>query len=170
MTHCKYVVNNSTFQARCFDLPLLRVLANLVFIAVYCTNTANCSTFNNNEQQELFGELFDPLVEEGRTFSVSNISLVITYVTFIVGLTMLAGFIWLAFSANGGSSHGSYGSNYNRRIFPDGISDWLFSGINLFRNAPDGDYYKRHKRSNNFEFRDQGIILLYLAKHLEFCI
>jgi hypothetical protein len=108
----------------------------------------------------LFGELFDPLVEEGRTFSVSNISLVITYVTFIVGLAMLGGFIWLAFSANGGSSHGSYGSNYNRRIFPGGITDWLFSGINLFRNAPDGDYYKRNKRSSKLEFRDQGIIPL----------
>ena len=92
------------------------------------------------------------LVEEGRTFSISNISLVITYVTFIVGLTMLAGFIWLAFSTQGSS--GGYGS-YNRRSdFSGGLGNWLFSLDNFFDS--DGEF-KRHKRSNSFEFRDQGM-------------
>jgi len=67
---------------------------------------------------------------------------------------MLAGFIWLAFSSQGGSSSsGGYGS-YNRRIFSDGISDWLFSGSNLFGN--DGEY-KRRKRSSNLEYKDQAM-------------
>ena len=93
------------------------------------------------------------LVEEGRTFSISNISLVITYVTFIVGLTMLAGFIWLAFSTQG-SSGGGYGS-YNRRSdFSGGLGNWLSSLDNFFDS---GGEYKRHKRSNSFEFRDQGM-------------
>ena len=132
-------------------------------------DSANCSTFhtvNSNQQdrtnkdtyneQDLFGELYDSSIDEGRTFSVSNISLVITYVTFIVGLTMLAGFIWLAFSANGGSGN-SYDS-YDRKDFSGGISDWLFSGNNFFSH--DGNY-KRHKRSNSFESRDRGIIGFY---------
>ena len=65
---------------------------------------------------------------------------------------MLAGFIWLAFSSQ--SSSDGYGS-YNRKIYYDGISDWLFSGNNLF--GYDGDY-KRHKRSSNLEYKDQGIV------------
>ena len=124
----------------------------------------NCSTIETKKhskshqkynEHDLFGELYEVSVDQdqGRTFSVSNISLVITYVTFIVGLTMLAGFIWLAFSAGSGDSHGGYG--YNRRIFSEGISEWLFSG-NFFDYGGD---YKRHKRSSSFEFRDQGIIV-----------
>jgi hypothetical protein len=41
---------------------------------------------------------------EGRTFGVSNISLVITYVTVIIASLMLAGFLWVAF-AYSGSGH-----------------------------------------------------------------
>ena len=135
--------------------PLIRDLATLTLLILYCVHSVTCSAIDTDSsshqkynEHDLFGELND----EGRTFSVSNISLVITYVTFIVGLTMLAGFIWLAFSAGSGDSHGGYG--YNRRIFTEGISDWLFSGFNFFES--DGDY-KRQKRSSSFEFRDQGI-------------
>ena len=137
---------------------LTRELTTFTLIILYCVHSVNCSKINTQagkyNEHDLFGELYDVSVDEdeGRTFSVSNISLVITYVTFIVGLTMLAGFIWLAFSAGGGDSHGGYG--YNRRIFTEGISDWLFSGFNFFEH--DGNY-KRQKRSSSFEFRDQGI-------------
>ena len=159
--HCKLVVATSIFQTRCFGSPFIRNLTTLTVFITYCVHSVNCSTIDIHpsshpkyNEQELFGELFDVSVDqhEGRTFSVSNISLVITYVTFIVGLTMLAGFIWLAFSAGSGDSHGGYG--YNRRIFTEGISDWLFSGFNFFES--DGNY-KRQKRSSIFEFRDQGI-------------
>ena len=37
----------------------------------------------------------------GRTFGVSNISLVITYVTVIIAALMLAGFLWVAFAYSG---------------------------------------------------------------------
>ena len=36
-----------------------------------------------------------------RTFGVSNISLVITYVTVIIAALMLAGFLWVAFAYSG---------------------------------------------------------------------
>ena len=153
------------FQTRRFDFPWLSVVSQLALITLLCVNLGQCSTsttktshlqhhFNRNIQSddELLGELKELLVEEGRTFSISNISLVITYVTFIVGLTMLAGFIWLAFSTQGSS--GGYGS-YNRRSdFSGGLGKWLFSLDNFFDY--DGEY-KRHKRSNSFEFRDQGM-------------
>ena len=108
--------------------------------------------------QELFDDLYDISVDEGRTFSVSNISLAITYITFIVSLVMLGGFIWLAVSAGSGSSDGGYGS-YNRRIFSEGITDWLFSGGNYFGYDSDNN---RHKRSSNSDFKDQGMICIYL--------
>ena len=68
---------------------------------------------------------FDP-EWSGRTFSVSNISLVITYVTLVVAAVMLAGFIWLAFAFSGaknndeGYGHGSsYGYSRTERSFDD---------------------------------------------------
>jgi len=148
----------STTKTRRIGPPLTRELATFTLIILYCVHSVNCSKIHTQagkyNEHDLFGELYDVSVDEdeGRTFSVSNISLVITYVTFIVGLTMLAGFIWLAFSAGGGDSHGGYG--YNRRIFTEGISDWLFSGFNFFEH--DGNY-KRQKRSTSFEFRDQAM-------------
>ena len=54
---------------------------------------------------------FDP-GWSGRTFSISNISLVITYVTLVVAAVMLAGFMWLAFAFSGG---GGGNEGYNRR-------------------------------------------------------
>ena len=54
---------------------------------------------------------FDP-EWSGRTFSVSNISLVITYVTLVVAAVMLAGFIWLAFAFSGAKNEDGYGQGY----------------------------------------------------------
>ena len=56
---------------------------------VYLTSAASDS--NNNDDTRMMGEL-------PRQFVVSNISLVITYVSFVVALVMLAGFIWVAFA------------------------------------------------------------------------
>merc|ERR1712226_229435 len=95
-------------NTRRFAFPWLFAVTQLALITLLCGN---------------LGQLRELLVEEGRTFSISNISLVITYVTVIVGLTMLAGFIWLAFSTQG-SSGGGYGS-YNRRSdFSGGLGNW----------------------------------------------
>jgi len=133
---------------------LLLVLAHLALISAFCVNFADCSTANTQrsnrdnllvkrsyDQQELFEELPTLAGEEGRTFSISNISYAITYITFVVALVMLAGFMWIAFSATGGG--GGYGYS-NRRILPDGVSEWFSSGGNYFGFDSD---YERHKRS-----------------------
>jgi hypothetical protein len=46
----------------------------------------------------------------GRSFGISNISLVITYTTVVIAALMLAGFLWMAFAYSGQSSSG-----YGRR-------------------------------------------------------
>jgi hypothetical protein len=81
---------------------------------------------------------FDP-GWSGRTFSISNISLVITYVTLVVAAVMLAGFMWLAFafSGTGGGHDGysqrqddyAYGYSRSERSFEDeeGINSILKS-------------------------------------------
>ena len=42
----------------------------------------------------------------GRSFGISNISLVITYTTVVIAALMLAGFLWMAFAYSGQSSSG----------------------------------------------------------------
>jgi len=51
----------------------------------------------------------------GRTFSVSNISLVITYVTIAVAAVMLAGFLWLSFAFSSTDQYESQGYGYSSR-------------------------------------------------------
>lgn len=173
---CKLVVIASNFQTR-FVSPLLLVLATFTLITSYCVNLANCSAENYQninqkrhlnklprDEQELFDELYDISEEEGRTFSISNVSLAITYITFITALVMLGGFIWLAISAGGASgSSNSYGSSYgsyNRRIFSEGVTDWLFSGGNFFGYDSGNN---RHKRSSKSNLRDEGMICKYYS-------
>lgn len=79
---------------------------------------------------------FEP-VWTGRTFSISNISLVITYVTLVVAAVMLAGFIWVAFAFSDTKQGGGGGYGYS------GYSD-----------------YTRKRRSS--EEPDEGIKLWYL--------
>ena len=50
----------------------------------------------------------DGYVEVGRTFGISNVSLVITYVTIVVAALMLAGFLWMAFAYSGRNSGYDY--------------------------------------------------------------
>lgn len=77
---------------------------------------------------------FDPGWSSGRAFSISNISLVITYVTLVVAAVMLAGFMWLAFAFSGTKQHEGSGYGYS--------------------NSDSG--YRRRKRS--FEEDDEGIV------------
>jgi len=71
-------------------------------------------------------------LEEGRTFGISNISLTITYVTFVVALVMLAGFLWITFAFSGAGSS-SYATS---RDFNSGFSDWMYAGGNRFKRSP----------------------------------
>ena len=115
---------------------------------------SNVPTYN---QEELFGELLDLAnknVEEGRTFSISNISLTITYITFVVALVMLAGFVWLAVNASGKGGSGGYG-HYRRQIFADGLSE-LIPGSDYFLSFFDGSSSDRRKRSARSNLRDAG--------------
>ena len=53
------------------------------------------------------------MASEARTFgSLSNISLVITYVTVIIAALMLAGFLWMAFAFSG---QGYGGGNFRKK-------------------------------------------------------
>ena len=54
-------------------------------------------------------------VGDSRTFSVSNISLVITYTTVIVAALMLAGFLWMAFAYSGQGGSSGYGGRSFRK-------------------------------------------------------
>jgi hypothetical protein len=67
----------------------------------------------NDEFENLQFELknFDP-GWTGRAFSISNISLVITYVTLVVAAVMLAGFMWVAFAFSDTRETGSGGFGY----------------------------------------------------------
>merc|ERR1719464_1494061 len=69
------------------------------------------------EYCEVFSQNSDPLGNDagneigmGRSFGISNISLVITYTTVVIAALMLAGFLWMAFAYSGQSSSG-----YGRR-------------------------------------------------------
>ena len=172
LDHCIFVAIAYNFQNR-FVSPLLLVLAILALISAYCVNFADCSNANtprtnrdnilvkrSYDQQELFEELPELAGEEGRTFSISNISYAITYITFVVALVMLAGFMWIAFSATGGG--GGYGYS-NRRILPDGVSDWFSSGGNYFGSDSD---YERHKRSADSVDQGRNSISLYITVHI----
>lgn len=65
----------------------------------------------------------------GRQFIVSNISAVITYVSFVVALVMLAGFAYVAFAFRSKSS-----SHYDRRGFGDNDAvNWIFYNKDLHR-------------------------------------
>ena len=82
-----------------------------------------------NLESEL--KVFEPVWTE-RTFSISNISLVITYVTLVVAAVMLAGFIWVAFAFSGTKQAGGGGYGYGY------------------------DEYTRKRRSSNDEDDDEG--------------
>ena len=70
---------------------------------------SNWNTDYNNLEVEL--KDFEP-VWTGRAFSISNISLVITYVTLVVAAVMLAGFIWVAFAFSDTKQGGGGGYGY----------------------------------------------------------
>eukprot|EP00093_Oithona_nana_P003409 03409.XXX_102270_103252_1 [CDS] Oithona nana genome sequencing. len=56
---------------------------------------------NIRSQLQYYGDEQRDFEGLGRTFGVSNISLVITYVTVIIAALMLAGFLWVAFAYSG---------------------------------------------------------------------
>jgi len=94
----------------------------------------------------------------GRQFVVSNISAVITYVSFVVALVMLAGFAWVAFAFRG--SHASYG-HYDRRGFDGNDINWQFY------QSTEPRRFKRSKDMNSDqELAVKLTVLLTLSKSL----
>jgi hypothetical protein len=72
-----------------------------------------CSTYKNSSQR---------FVDEqglARSFTFSNISLTITYVTVVIAALMLAGFLWMAFAYSGSGSSGYGGYRQKREVFFD---------------------------------------------------
>jgi len=63
-----------------------------------------------SEYSEVFSQYSDLTagneIGMGRSFGISNISLVITYTTVVIAALMLAGFLWMAFAYSGQSSSG----------------------------------------------------------------
>jgi len=74
-------------------------------------------------------------LSDGRQFIVSNISAVITYVSFVVALVMLAGFAYVAFAFRSKAS--SY-NHYDRRGFGSDVN-WIFYNKDLHRNKRSKD-------------------------------
>jgi len=68
-----------------------------------------------------------------RTFGVSNISLTMTYVTFVVAVVMLAGFMWVTFSFSPNSDRRS---DYSRTFGAPNDSHWIYGHGDRFRRSP----------------------------------
>lgn len=92
----------------------------IVVVGIFYTVLLSGSTVDAlqlSEYSEVFSQYSDSLGNDagneigmGRTFGISNISLVITYTTVVIAALMLAGFLWMAFAYSGQSSSG-----YGRR-------------------------------------------------------
>jgi len=97
-------------------LKVVVVVALLVEVAV-------CSSVDASryEVHGRGGHSYD--LSAARTFGVSNISLTITYVSLIVAIIMLAGFMWITFSF---SATGKGSNSYERRGFDS--QEWMFGG------------------------------------------
>ena len=73
----------------------------------------------------------------GRTFGVSNISLVITYVTVIIAALMLAGFLWVAFAYSGSGKRRKrrdafYDDEGKKKIFSFLFTKKIYIFCNIF--------------------------------------
>lgn len=92
----------------------------IVVVGIFYTILLSGSTVDAlqlSEYSEVFSQYSDSLGNDagneigmGRSFGISNISLVITYTTVVIAALMLAGFLWMAFAYSGQSSSG-----YGRR-------------------------------------------------------
>jgi len=92
----------------------------IVVVGIFYTVLLSGSTVDAlqlSEYSEVFSQYSDSLGNDagneigmGRSFGISNISLVITYTTVVIAALMLAGFLWMAFAYSGQSSNG-----YGRR-------------------------------------------------------
>jgi len=92
----------------------------IVVVGIFYTVLLSGSTVDAlqlSEYSEVFSQYSDSLGNDagneigmGRSFGISNISLVITYTTVVIAALMLAGFLWMAFAYSGQSSSG-----YGRR-------------------------------------------------------
>merc|ERR1711862_1074970 len=75
----------------------------------------------------------DTVVGDPRTFSFSNISLVITYVTIVVAALMLAGFLWMAFAYSGRNSGYDYRAKRDTFTHEEDMASKLYSLSQSFR-------------------------------------
>jgi hypothetical protein len=92
----------------------------IVVVGIFYTVLLSGSTVDAlqlSQYSEVFSQYSDSLGNDagneigmGRSFGISNISLVITYTTVVIAALMLAGFLWMAFAYSGQSSSG-----YGRR-------------------------------------------------------
>jgi len=83
-----------------------------------CTYTIAHAQDENQEYPEY--------LEEGRTFAIQNVSLVITYTTMAVAVVMMASFLWIALNfGTSRSGYSGYGSDdyYSRRKRSSGLFD-----------------------------------------------
>ena len=120
------VPNQKTISKLAKWSEILMVKSNIL---VSLKSYSNWNKDFTNLESEL--KVFEPVWTE-RTFSISNISLVITYVTLVVAAVMLAGFIWVAFAFSGTKQAGGGGYGYGY------------------------DEYTRKRRSSNDEDDDEG--------------
>jgi len=91
------------------------IWTNLVVVGLYTLLLGGSSVdaLQLTEYSQVFSQYSDTLgnnaendIGMGRSFGISNISLVITYTTVVIAALMLAGFLWMAFAYSGQSSSG----------------------------------------------------------------
>lgn len=91
------------------------IWTNLVVVGLYTLffGGSSVDALQLTEYSQVFSQYSDTLgnnaendIGMGRSFGISNISLVITYTTVVIAALMLAGFLWMAFAYSGQSSSG----------------------------------------------------------------
>ena len=137
--------NNEIHKCKTFTF-ILQAWAVVVFVVLLAVEVVVCSSDVQNGHESF--EDYD--LSSGRTFGVSNISLTITYVTFVVALVMLLGFMWVTFAFSGGAGYN------RRRAYATKMSDWVwdhidpnYDGIYRFRRSPEE---KEDQGGCSFEF------------------
>ena len=96
----------------------------------------------NINSSPFFTFVEDGYVEVGRTFGISNVSLVITYVTIVVAALMLAGFLWMAFAYSGRNSGYDYRAKRDTFSNEEGNQfDFItFQYINYIQRNPNQNF------------------------------
>lgn len=120
---------------------MIGITLKVVVVVALLVEVAICSSVDASRYED--EKTYD--MSSGRTFGVSNISLTITYVSLVVAMIMLAGFMWITFSF-GAAGKGS--NSYERRGFDN--QEWMYGG---------GRYRRSTKEMEDQDLAEKLVVL-----------